>query len=82
MLVEKPMAVSLDEARELVTAARNSSAYLVCAPFVTLSPTFQIIRERVEAGRYRKGLSGPSAIWLVRSGLVRLVLPPRKWPYC
>ena len=77
VLVEKPMALSLDKARELVTAARNSSAYLVCAPFVTLSPTFQIIRERVEAGdigkvslaRARYGWSGPDwSDWFFRPG--------------
>ena len=77
VLVEKPMALSLDKARELVTAARNSPAYLVCAPFVTLSPTFQIIRERVVAGdigkvslaRARYGWSGPDwSDWFFRPG--------------
>src|SRR6266496_150827 len=41
VLVEKPMAVSLAEAAELVALAATAPGYLVCAPFTTLSPTFQ-----------------------------------------
>lgn len=77
VMVEKPMAVSLPEAEELVNLARDSSMYLVSAPFVTLSPTFQIIRDRVEAGdvgkvclaRARYGWSGPDwSDWFYRPG--------------
>ena len=77
VLVEKPLAVSLEEARELIAAAGNSSGYLVSAPFVTLSPTFQTIRDRVVAGdvgkvclaRARYGWSGPDwADWFYRPG--------------
>jgi len=50
VLVEKPMAVTLQEAAELVELARRNSGYLVCAPFTTLSPTFQIIRRRLCRG--------------------------------
>ena len=77
VFVEKPMAVSLKEAKELLAEARNSSRFFVCAPFVTLSPTFQIIRQRVAAGdvgkvclaRARYGWSGPDwAEWFYRPG--------------
>src|SRR5690242_19958794 len=67
VFVEKPMAVSLEEAGQLVTESRRSPGYLVCAPFVILSPTFQIIRDRVLSGdigkvclaRGRYGWAGP-----------------------
>ena len=71
------MAASLEEARELVRMARDSSLCLVAAPFVTLSPTFQIIRDRVIAGdvgkvclaRARYGWSGPDwSDWFYRVG--------------
>jgi predicted dehydrogenase len=77
VMVEKPLGVTLEEASELVSAARNSAQYLVAAPFVTLSPTFQIICERVEAGnvgkvclaRARYGWSGPDwSDWFYREG--------------
>jgi len=77
VLVEKPMAVSLEEAAELVAQSRTSAAYLVCAPFVPLSPTFQIVRDRVLFGdvgkvclaRGRYGWSGPDwATWFYKAG--------------
>jgi predicted dehydrogenase len=77
VLVEKPIAVSLAEAAEIVAQARNSAGYLVSAPFVTLSPTFQIMRDRVRAGdigkvclaRARYGWSGPDwSDWFYRAG--------------
>jgi predicted dehydrogenase len=77
VLVEKPMAVSLAEAGDLLKIAKKSKKFLVCAPFVTLSPTFQIIRQRVSAGdigkvclaRARYGWSGPDwAEWFYRAG--------------
>ncbi len=77
VLVEKPLAVSLDEARQLATIARDSPGYLVAAPFVTLSPTYRIIRDRVIAGdvgkvclaRARYGWSGPDwSEWFYRAG--------------
>jgi predicted dehydrogenase len=76
-LVEKPMAVSLGEAKELVDLASHSPGYLISAPFVTLSPTFQIIRNRVLSGdvgkvclaRARYGWSGPDwSDWFYRPG--------------
>ena len=44
------MAVTLEGAAQLVTAARTSPGYLVCAPHVLLSPTYQTIWQRVERG--------------------------------
>ena len=77
VLVEKPLAVTLEEAAQLVTLARTSPGYLVCAPFVTLSPTFQTIRGRVLAGdigkvclaRARYGWAGPDwSNWFYQDG--------------
>jgi predicted dehydrogenase len=77
VLVEKPMAVSLEEARELVELAKRSPGYLVCAPYVILSPTFQTIGRRVRRGdvgkifsaRARYGWAGPSwSEWFYRPG--------------
>jgi predicted dehydrogenase len=77
VLVEKPLAISLAEARELVALVRNSSIRLVAAPFVTLSPTFRIMRDRIAAGdvgkvclaRARYGWSGPDwSEWFYRDG--------------
>ena len=77
VLVEKPMATSIDEGQELLVTANRKGKYLVCAPFVTLSPTFRIIRKRVRAGaigkvclaRARYGWSGPDwADWFYRPG--------------
>ena len=77
VFVEKPMAVSLEEAGQLVAESRNSAGYLLSAPFVTLSPTFQIIRDRVHSGdigkvclaRGRYGWAGPDwSEWFYKSG--------------
>jgi len=77
VLVEKPLAVDLDEARELVTLARRSPGLLVCAPFTVLSPTFSAIARRIRAGeigrpasaRVRYGWAGPSwSRWFYEAG--------------
>jgi predicted dehydrogenase len=77
VLVEKPLATSLDEAGELVKLAKNSRGLLICAPFVALSPTFQTIGRRVRRGdigrvhlaRARYGWSGPDwAEWFYQAG--------------
>ena len=57
VLVEKPMSVNLTEAEELVELARQSPGYLVCAPFTILSPTFQILRRRLEQGDIGRAVS-------------------------
>jgi predicted dehydrogenase len=77
VLVEKPMAATLDEAAELVELAKKNPAYLVCAPFVILSATYRTIWNRVRRGdigkvslaRARYGWAGPDwAKWFYRSG--------------
>lgn len=68
VLVEKPMATSLEEAAQLVALSRKSPVRLVCAPHVALSPTYREIHRRIHAGvigsvvlaRARYGWSGPS----------------------
>ncbi|MCC6312486.1 MAG: Gfo/Idh/MocA family oxidoreductase [Thermomicrobiales bacterium] len=50
VLVEKPMAMTRPEAAELVELARRSSGFLVPAPHVVLSPTYQAMWRRVHEG--------------------------------
>lgn len=50
VLVEKPMALTLEEAAELLGTARRSQGHLLCAPFVALSPTYQAIRRHLRQG--------------------------------
>ncbi|WP_326714982.1 Gfo/Idh/MocA family oxidoreductase [Streptomyces sp. NBC_01474] len=67
VLVEKPMATSLEEAAELLDAAAGARGQLVCAPHVALSPTYREMHRRVRDGeigelhlaRARYGWSGP-----------------------
>ncbi len=77
VLVEKPLATRLDEARALVDAARAGGRHLVCAPFTILSPTFQAIARRLRRGdigrvvsaRGRYGWAGPDwAEWFYQPG--------------
>lgn len=77
VLVEKPMAVTLAEAREILTLAQHSPGYLVCAPHVILSNTFQTMWRHIQAGDIGKPLSarglygwaGPSwASWFYQPG--------------
>jgi predicted dehydrogenase len=77
VLVEKPMAVTLEEAAKLVETARTSPGYLVPAPFVILSPTYQAIHKHIHNGdvgkirlaRARYGWAGPWwGQWFYRSG--------------
>ena len=66
VLVEKPMATSLDEARRLLQAPKGQQV-LVCAPHIVLSPTYREMHRRVHDGeigdlhlaRARYGWSGP-----------------------
>jgi predicted dehydrogenase len=68
VLVEKPMATSLEEAAELVELAKRGPAKLHPAPHVVLSPTFQAIWRRIKRGdigqplqaRALYGWDGPS----------------------
>ena len=67
VLVEKPMATTLEEAAELLELARTSAGLLVCAPHTLLSPTFRAVHGAVRDGRVgglltaraRYGWAGP-----------------------
>jgi predicted dehydrogenase len=67
VLVEKPMATSLEEASALLEAGRRSPGLLLCAPHIALSPTYREMHRRVHDGligrlvlaRARYGWSGP-----------------------
>jgi predicted dehydrogenase len=77
VLVEKPLATTLDEGRAVLEQARRSDGLLACAPNVVLSGTYQRIREVVRSGeigkihlaRGRYGHSGPTwGPWYYRRG--------------
>ncbi len=77
VLVEKPLATSLEEGRDLVALARQVGRYLACAPFTVLSPTFQTIAVRLSHGdigrvvgaRGRYGWAGPDwTDWFYKAG--------------
>ncbi len=77
VLVEKPMAVSLDEAAALVELARKSRGCLLPAPHVVLSPTYQTTWQRIQRGdigqifsaRGLYGWSGPDwGKWFYKRG--------------
>jgi len=77
VLVEKPMAVTLEEAAHIVELAQTSAGYLVPAPHVILSQTYQTIWKRVRRGdigrvvlaRALYGWSGPGwGEWFYRMG--------------
>jgi predicted dehydrogenase len=57
VLVEKPMSMDLAEAAELVQIARTSRGNLVCAPHVTLSPTYQEMWRAIQAGQIGRPLT-------------------------
>ena len=67
VLVEKPMATSLEEAAELLELAETAAGVLVCAPHTLLSPTFRAVHGAVRDGRVgslltaraRYGWAGP-----------------------
>jgi len=50
VLVEKPMATSLEEAAELVRMSQDSDRLLICAPHVLLSPTYREMHARLSRG--------------------------------
>ena len=77
VLVEKPMATTVADALALAEQARASKGYLVCAPFVILSQTFQTMARRIAHGdigevysaRARYGWAGPDwAAWFYQAG--------------
>ncbi len=77
VLVEKPMSMDLHEAAEIVALAQRSPGYLLCAPHVILSPTYQAMWRRLHQGdigdvflaRGFYGWAGPSwTEWYYRPG--------------
>ena len=68
VLVEKPMATSLEEAARLVDLANRGPGLLICAPHVVMSPTFQSVWWKIQRGeigrihlaRARYGWAGPT----------------------
>ncbi|MDC0161604.1 Gfo/Idh/MocA family oxidoreductase [bacterium] len=77
VLVEKPMATNMKDLKELFVLAKKSKTYLVAAPFVILSPTFQAMHHElnkktignVSLARARYGWSGPNwGEWYYRTG--------------
>ena len=77
VLLEKPLATSLEDAKELVKLAKRSPGHLVCAPFTILSPTFQAMSRRIWHGdigkpcsaRARYGWAGPDwSEWFYKQG--------------
>jgi len=67
VLVEKPVATTLEDAERVLRAAQDAPGTLVCAPHILLSPTYRAMHARVRAGdiggllsaRARYGWSGP-----------------------
>ncbi|MEA2577429.1 MAG: hypothetical protein QOD78_1017 [Chloroflexota bacterium] len=51
VLVEKPVALDMADAGRVLEAWRAGSGHLVCAPFTTLSPTYQAIERLIEDRR-------------------------------
>ena len=77
VLVEKPLATSLEEAAALVELAATAPGHLLPAPHILLSPTYRAMHARVQAGdigrivsaRARYGWSGPDwAAWFYEPG--------------
>jgi predicted dehydrogenase len=77
VLVEKPLAVDLGQASNLIRLAKVKNKLLMCAPFTVLSPTFQTIGNRIRRGdigrvvsaRGRYGWAGPDwNDWFYKSG--------------
>lgn len=51
VLVEKPLATSLQEAAELVQLSQDNERLLICAPHVLLSPTYRQMHDRLNEGQ-------------------------------
>ena len=77
VLVEKPMAVTLEQAAEIVELAKTSPGYLLPAPHVVLSDTYQAMWKRIHRGDVGKvysarafyGWAGPNwGQWFYKPG--------------
>jgi predicted dehydrogenase len=68
VLVEKPMAMTLEEAGEILEIAKTSPGILVCAPHVVLSPTYRELWKTIHRGdigeiHLARGMYGWSGPW-------------------
>jgi predicted dehydrogenase len=77
VLVEKPVATSLEEAEAVLAAAEAAPGHLVCAPHIVLSPTYRLMHAQVRDGaigglltaRARYGWAGPDwSRWFYEPG--------------
>jgi len=77
VLVEKPVATSLEEAEQVLAVAADAPGHLLCAPHIVLSPTYRAMHARVRAGeigglltaRGRYGWAGPDwSRWFYEPG--------------
>jgi predicted dehydrogenase len=77
VLVEKPMATSLEQAAGILELSRTAPGLLVCAPHILLSPTFRAAHAAIRrgeigsllSGRARYGWAGPTwNEWFYRPG--------------
>jgi predicted dehydrogenase len=77
VLVEKPVATTLQEAEEVLAVAEGADGHLVCAPHILLSPTYRAMHARVRDGeigglltaRARYGWAGPDwSRWFYEPG--------------
>jgi predicted dehydrogenase len=77
VLVEKPVATTLEAAEAVLAVAEESPGHLVCAPHILLSPTYRAMHHRVRAGeigglltaRARYGWAGPDwSRWFYEPG--------------
>jgi predicted dehydrogenase len=60
VLVEKPVALEMSDAKRVLKAWRAGPGHLVCAPFTTLSPTYKAIADVVRGGRIGRILTARS----------------------
>ena len=77
VLVEKPVATTLEEAEQVLATAADAPGHLLCAPHILLSPTYRAMHARVRAGeigglltaRARYGWAGPDwSRWFYEPG--------------
>jgi predicted dehydrogenase len=77
VLVEKPVATTLEEAAEVLEVAAGAEGHLLCAPHILLSPTYRAMHTRARNGeiggllsaRARYGWAGPDwSRWFYEPG--------------
>ena len=77
VLVEKPVATTLEEAAEVLEVAASAPGHLLCAPHILLSPTYRAMHAHVRDGaigglltaRGRYGWAGPDwSRWFYEPG--------------